>query len=285
MPTLTNFSKSQYVKMILLGHSGSGKTGALASLACAGYKLRILDYDKGLESLVSAIQTQCPDALDNVAFRQLSDKMISSGGKVIPKGVPKAASNGLSMLDKWKFTSDDGEEEDLGKPSEWGRDTFLVVDSLTHLCNSALRYVQVLNSNPGGKVTQPEWGAAQQLIEQMLTLLYSDDFKTNVIITAHIAYIQEGDSKDEKGNDQGEIKGQPMSLGRSLPPKIPSYFNHMLLMTTRGGGAHKKRLLSTVPSGVIDTKSPIIGGKLPKELPIETGLAQYVDVALGKSDV
>ena len=51
MPSLSAHQSNDYVKLLLCGDSGSGKSGALASLVGAGYKLRILDMDNGLDSL------------------------------------------------------------------------------------------------------------------------------------------------------------------------------------------------------------------------------------------
>ena len=52
MPKGSAHTSAIITKMLLIGASGSGKTGALASLAAAGYKLRILDYDNGLDFLM-----------------------------------------------------------------------------------------------------------------------------------------------------------------------------------------------------------------------------------------
>ena len=49
MPNLSKHQSSEFTKLLLMGDSKSGKTGALASLVLAGYKLRILDFDNGLE--------------------------------------------------------------------------------------------------------------------------------------------------------------------------------------------------------------------------------------------
>ena len=42
-------------KIYLVGETGSGKTGAKASLVCAGYKLRMIDTDKGFKTLRSLL--------------------------------------------------------------------------------------------------------------------------------------------------------------------------------------------------------------------------------------
>lgn len=281
MPKLSALEQNGVVKMLLIGDSGTGKTGALASLAAAGYKVRILDYDKGVQPIYEALKKQGRmDALDNVIYESLSDKMQVVGGNVIPRGVPTAVQDGLKLLDYWGPKSVKG-ADDLGSPSKWGTGCVLVIDSLTHLSNAAMRYTQTLSGNAGKNPTQPEWGNAQRIVEQMLTLLYSEEFNTNVIVTSHITYIQSDNQLDNDGKPDGPIKGLPMALGRSLPPKIPSYFNIMLGVESRGTGQFAKRVLTTVPGNGINIKSPILTG-IPAELPIETGLAQYFDTMLGR---
>ena len=51
MPLFDQFAASQTIKALFMGHSGAGKTGALAALAAAGYNVRVLDLDKGVEIL------------------------------------------------------------------------------------------------------------------------------------------------------------------------------------------------------------------------------------------
>ena len=282
MAKASEFAKNNVVKMLLIGDSGSGKTGSLASLALAGYKLRIIDFDKGIEPLIEAVKKNGNlSALDNIEFESLSDQMTVLAGSVIPKGVPQSIPNCMKLLDNWSPKSVK-EAAELGRPSTWGRDSVIVIDSLSHLCNAAMRYTQAISGNSGKNPTQPEWGNAQRIVEQLLTLLYSDEFNTNVIVTAHVTYIQGDEKVDDDGNPAGALRGLPSALGRSLPPKIPQYFNHMLVAETRGAGAGTKRVLTTAPNGVINTKSPILTG-LPRELPIESGLATYFEACLGKT--
>ena len=51
MPPIGSHQSTNSTKLMLLGESGAGKSGALASLVTAGYKLRILDFDNGLDTL------------------------------------------------------------------------------------------------------------------------------------------------------------------------------------------------------------------------------------------
>ncbi len=91
MPTLTHHQSNEYTKLLITGDSGSGKTGALTPLVTAGYKLRILDMDNGLETLKQFVLRECPDKIGNVEFRTLRDKRKASPLGPVIDGQPKAA--------------------------------------------------------------------------------------------------------------------------------------------------------------------------------------------------
>ena len=119
MPTLTHHQSNEFTKLLIEGDSGSGKTGALTSLVAEGYKLRILDFDNGLETLKQFVFKECPQNGDNVEFRTLRDKRVAGPEGPIVRA-PKAFIDCIKMLDRWKYKLDDGTETDLGVPAEWG---------------------------------------------------------------------------------------------------------------------------------------------------------------------
>ena len=90
MPSLADRQAAPLVKIMLIGHSGAGKTGALTSLVQAGYKLRILDMDQGLDALVNHVQATCPDKLPSVGYMSFRDsyKITPTGPTVV--GAPRA---------------------------------------------------------------------------------------------------------------------------------------------------------------------------------------------------
>lgn len=262
MPSLSNHQSNEYTKLLIEGDSGSGKTGALASLVKAGYKLRILDMDNGLDVLKAYVQHECPENLDNVEFRTLRDKRKASADGPVIDGQAKAFISAIKMLDNWKY-----DDVDLGKPSEWGPDCILVIDSLTMLSDSAFDFREPLT--PRGKSGDYDKRAtyfdAQGAIENVLALLTSESFHTNVIVISHIKYIDLPD---------GTKKGYPTSVGSALSPRIPTYFNSVALCETKAGG---KRTIKTVASAMIDLKNPKPFAMAPS-YPIETGLADFFGV-------
>src|SRR6185312_12516236 len=72
MPTLADHPSSSVIKLLNIGESKTGKTGALASLVKAGYTLHILDYDNGLDILQTALRGDNA-ALARVHFATLRD--------------------------------------------------------------------------------------------------------------------------------------------------------------------------------------------------------------------
>lgn len=262
MPSLSNHQSNEFTKLLIEGDSGSGKTGALTSLVKAGYKLRILDFDNGLDVLKGFIQHECPEAIGNVEFRTLRDKRKASADGPVIDGQPKAFISAIKMLDNWKY-----DEIDLGRPTEWGSDCILVVDSLTMLSDSAYDWREPLT--PRGKSGDYDKRAvyfdAQKAIEDVLALLTSESFKTNVIVISHIKYIERPD---------GTTKGYPNSVGSALSPRIATYFNSVAQCETQAGG---KRKIKTISTATLDLKNPKPFAMAPS-YDLSTGLADFFAV-------
>jgi len=256
MPKGSEHKSANITKMLLIGESGSGKTGALASLAVAGYKLRIIDLDNGLDYLMNYMRKRHPDKLDNIEYVSIRDKMKATSAGFIPAGVPNAYTKAIGLMDKW---------EDGTRPSEWGHDYILVVDSLTFLGNAAHNWKEALN--PGAKEPRTIFYAAQQAVEEVLAALTGDDFNANVIVTSHVRWMERGD---------GTTKAFPTAIGGALGPKIPTYFNSLCLCETVGSGATTKRQIRTAPTVFLDLKNP---ADISAPLPIESGLADFFKAA------
>jgi AAA domain len=257
MPTLDQLTASQVVKLLLIGDSGTGKTGSIASLVKAGYDVKVLDMDNGWESLGAAVSRTCPDRSSSVHIVSLRDQYKASPVGPILAGPPKAFTRSLSLLDKW---------EDGTSPATWGPSSILVIDSLTFLSDAAYAWADALN--PSAKDKRQIYGTAQEAIEHVLALLTGPSFNTNVIVTAHIRYIDLPD---------GTKRGYPTAVGQALSPTIPRYFNSVAACQTQPGGA---RTIQTLSTALIDLKNPK-SFEMQKSLPIETGLASFFEVLRG----
>lgn len=236
MPSLSEHKSSRFVKLLFIGNSGAGKTGALTSLVKDGYDLRIIDMDSGLDALVNHVRETCPDRLSSIQFETFRDrvKMTPQGPKVA--GSPKAYVNTLAALEKWPTDGSD--------PAAWGEKAILVIDSMTNLGRAAFQWAQA--ANPLTKDPRQWYKTAQDLLEDLIANVTSDSFETNVIIISHVEYVE----------TNGLTKGFASSIGKALGPKIPRFFNTLILSETVGAGKSVKRKIKTLPTGMIDLKTP-----------------------------
>lgn len=263
MTSIINHQSNQTTKLLLLGDTGSGKTGSLASLASAGYNLRILDLDNGLDVLKNVLLDSRSiydrTSAERVHFETITDPMRNIGGKLVPKQAT-VWQRAIKLLDNWSTG-----EDKFGPISSWTTQDVLVIDSLTLLCNAALNFVLSMNARLGQTAHQSDWYTAQQMVESLLQMLYDEGIKCNVVMLCHVVYL---------GEENGPLHGHPASLGKALSPKIGRYFNSMLMAKTQGYGSNQKRLILTGSTSLVELKNTAPLSVKPN-YPLETGLADY----------
>ncbi len=252
MAKLSDHHGSKFIKLAFIGDSGTGKTGALVSLLKAGYKLKILDLDNGLDALREWAKIECPDRLSEVDYETRRDRYKATSQGFILNGQPKAFTDSLKLLDKWS---------DESIPRQWGADTILVVDSLTALGKAAFEWAKGMN--PSAKDPRQWFFSAQSAVEDTVAGLTGDDFETNVIIISHVTYDEWAD---------GTTKGSISAVGKALGPKLAKYLNTLVLAEKSGTGTNVKRIIRTAPTSVIDLKTP--GPGFEASLPLGSGLAE-----------
>ncbi len=280
MPNIDEYSDADFIKMVYLGDSGSGKTGSLASLAAAGYNLRIMDLDNGVQILKDyatnpkSIYTQarqglwtaeqCKGIASRINFVTMQEQWTNVGGTPVPKG--DLWNRMMGQLTQWK----DG-EKDYGKLETWTPNDILVIDSFSRYCDARMNLELVLNGRATQGRQQQDYFKVQDGIERSLELLVSKGVRCHVIMICHISY----DEQDDK-----TIKGVPQAMGRALGPKIGQHFNHSLLARAQGQGAAESRKILTKTTGMIGLKNaaPL---KVAAEYQLETGLAEYFQAILG----
>ena len=309
MPTLSEHQSANAIKLLVVGDTGAGKTVALATLANAGFRLFIQDYDNGLDALRHFVK---PEFHKQVFFKTFIDPLSDAQGRIA--GIPSAATNGFKALDAWlePLEADDPVPDgalnvttppalpgakpgvalkrvaNMGGVKQWGPQDVLVIDSLTFLGKACMNHVLALNGHLGQRPTMPDWGDAIAMQENMLAMLYSDTVKCNVVITAHLAF------QDDTGLGGGQ-KGYPSALGSKLPPKVGRYFNSVVLVESQpqlGVGKDGRpnpplRQLRTQSTPRIELKTP--NPTIPPTLPIDpfsptpSGLAAYINMVRGSS--
>jgi AAA domain len=252
MPKLSDHQSSKFTKLMYLGDSGTGKTGSMASLVAAGYKVRVLDLDNGLDALKTYVHETCPEKIGNVDYKTIRDPI--RAGLTAPVITPKAFVEGTKLMGKW---------EDDSVPGEWGPDTIFVVDSLSAYGRAAYAWARGLN--PAAKDPRQWYHAAQQGVEDTINLLTAESFATNVIVITHINY---------KEVVENETKGYANSIGTALGPILPRYFNTVIAAEKLVQGKTVRRTIRVVPTTTVDLKTPMAPSVLGEGIfPLESGLA------------
>src|SRR5580698_2658407 len=288
-------------KCLLVGKSGSGKSGALASLVTEGYNLRIVDTDKGVRTLRSLLTS---DKYPYAALIRKRNIDLAQAVRYVPIDInmrlrtiqvktgrdtstsqttlaPADASSwpkAVSLLDGWKEGG-----IDLGPVSSWGPMDVLVLDSFSTLAKCAYYFSQGLNGRLGardqGNDYRRDVGEAQSQLTRVLELLYSSHIRCNVIVISHITWVDESQgvaARPQEANGDGSMPltspdGYPSAIGRALSPHMGKYFNDAYISRSEGTGMAVRRTISTVPQEGVLAKNSVW---LEREYPVQTALAQ-----------
>jgi len=281
MSQLGNDVTSFLVKLLLLGNSGVGKTGALGSLAEAGYRIFLYDFDNGHQILLDSTVLK-PEFRKNVFVKVFTDKLKDAKGTV--DGMPTAFPHFIDNLNAWReikvpgkpaVLGPDGKTvvsaavppvvDDLGNPGTWGPKDIVVIDSLTFMGHAALRYVLFLNNHIGKPPQLQHWGEAIRMQEDVIARLYAEQVKCNVIILGHLMPL-------EDANEGGIVRLWPSALGKKFPPKIGRYFNNVWEIKKKVMGQKIMRTLHTSATFQSDLKSTK-PGKMPTEMEVDLAKA------------
>jgi hypothetical protein len=279
------------IKLINIGDTGSGKTGAMASLCAAGYKVRVADLDNGMEALINLLtdpKSGYPkDSIKNLRWKTFTEPMHVVGGNIQPKAAT-VWNRAVGQLMDWKgdrYADADGQvheaapEDKLGGIYSWGSDTVLCFDTLSTMGTAAMNFHLMMNGNLGKKRTSMEAmrdiGAAQEQLDKFLQMMFDESLKCNVVINTHVIFAKEDGSNIEPGYD-GMRYAFPAAIGKALAPKMGKYFNHMLL-TKREGGA-QRIYTRGLPNVGLKSGAPL---KVAASYDVKDGLAKYFEAIQG----
>lgn len=247
MPTADEYKSSEFVKLIYIGDSGTGKTGSLVSLLADDYNFKIVDLDAGLDYFIAEARRQgLQSKLKNIEYETYRDTYVATPSGMSVKGSPKAATQALAKMQEWSAIND---------PK-----TIFVLDSLSAFGKAAFEWAKFMN--PTSKDPRQWYHGAQKMVEDTIANLTNPSFSMNVIVISHVNY---------KEVTEGQHKGYANSIGTALGPTLPKYFNSMVLAESSGSGKSVKRKIKTLPTGIIDLK--IATPEIEGELPLETGLS------------
>ena len=218
-------------KTMLVGATGAGKTYAIRTLIDAGITPFILFTEPGMRTLSDLpcdklhykyIPPATPTwdrLLDNAkkintmsfkALTQLGDMNKSAYGQF------------LEVITTMNDFVCDRCGEHFGDVSTWGTDRAIVIDSLSGLNIMAMD--MVVGAKP--VKAMGDWGVAMDNLERFINAMTTNT-QCHFVMTAHM----------EREHDEisGAVHLMPSTLGKKLAPKIPRFFDDVVLCNNKEG--------------------------------------------------
>lgn len=256
----------------IMGPAGTGKTHSIGTLVDAGIEVFYLDLETGLEALLGYWRDRNLPIPANLHWCRIAaptfgmDDFLANANRLLRSSDGETLCK-LKDPDKMKHDRyvklmtvlnnfiDERTGKDYGSVQQWGADKALVIDGLTGLGECVMSVVI------GGKpaISQTEWGIAQGELLRLLKQL-ANNCPCWFVLIAHV--------EREVDPVLGGTKIMVQSLGRALPPKIPSVFSDVILTVREG-----EKWTWDTANALADLKTrnlPIKAGQAPNFAPILT---------------
>lgn len=278
-------------KAIIVAAPKTGKTGAIAALVNAGYRVILAAFDPGYDILLNLIDEDKRQNLIILPFEDRRGSLVTGAKSTITVGTigePVAFPKFVNFLNDGlarRAKCQGGDVVDLGASETWGTDTFLVVDNLTSLSKSC--FARLLHAQGLNKQTRRrrDWMLAQDEVDDVIMQLASSFFNYNLIVLAHwtVQGPREWEDPDkqnpektdynnelrEREKDLVPTKQVPTSIGRALSRNLPQHFPNCIWAEV---DEQDRRIFNLAPASVRDSGVAVKPGTLANTLPIETGL-------------
>lgn len=224
------------VNVMLMGPAGTGKTHSIGTLVEQGIEVFYFAFESGAESLRGYWTDKSQKVPPNLhittvkaataSWSEMADSA-SYVNKLAYESLKKMSDpnrNKYTQFEQFLRTFNEVTDEQgkkWGCIDTWGTDKAVVVDGLTGLSDAAMKAVI------GGKADRDmkDWGLAQNLLENFLRRI-CDSCQCHFILLAHV----------ERQVDEilGGVKLMVSTLGKALPPKLPSMFSDVILAVRNG---------------------------------------------------
>ena len=218
-------------KTLLVGATGSGKTHVIRTLIEAGITPFVLYTEPGMRTLADLpddayhyhyIAPSTPtwnDLYDNAKkINTMSFKALTQLGDMDKKKYGQF----LEVITTMNDFVCDRTGEHFGDVSLWNTDRAIVIDSLSGLNIMAMD--MVVGAKP--VKAMGDWGVAMDNLERFINAM-TNNTQCHFVMTAHL----------EREHDEvtGAVHLMASTLGKKLAPKIPRFFDDVVLCQQKDG--------------------------------------------------
>ena len=245
-------------RVLIYGDPASGKTGAIAQLANAGYRILLFDFDQNGRVIGSFLKPGHGDIfVQTFAVAKMTGTNLFVGNKNdAAQAALKEMRQFCQMLQHWKTA-----DEDLGPTSAMTAKDVIVVDSGTFL--GELLFMAAKADPQANAHTPTQYRLAGEYYSAILDYLCGNKVGASVVVLTHLT--QTGD-KDSEGKFIGKPKDIPVAIGEKMSKRMPSYFSDIWRLEVDRSGQRKFRTAATAYEGLRTSNPAKIKGEEPFDL-------------------
>ncbi len=203
-------------RVLVCGEPASGKTGALAQLANAGYTLLIHDFDANARVIGSYLKPDAaPIYISTYAISKITNTNLFAGSGDAGAKALAELRRFTKMLERWNVDGDD-----LGPSAALTPKHVVVIDSGTFL--GELLLLAALEDPKTKKDLRSLYQVAGEYYGALLDYLCGPKMGASVLVLTHV--MQSGD-KDDQGKFIGKPRDIPVGVGEKFSKKMQTYFS------------------------------------------------------------
>lgn len=229
-------------RILICGKPASGKTGAIAQLANAGYRVLLFDLDQNARVIGSYLKPGHADVfIETFTVAKITNTNLFAGQtKTATQDAVKEMRRFCKLLEHWQTPT-----EDLGPSSKLTAKDVIVIDSGTFLGDLLLL---AAHEDPDTKRDMRSlYQVAGKYYSAILDYVCGNKVGASVIVLTHIT--QTGDK-----NDQGQIVANaediPVAVGEKMSKKMPTYFSDIWHLEVGRTGERSFKTAATSKMGL-----------------------------------
>jgi len=244
-------------RVLVCGEPASGKTGAIAQLANAGYRIMLHDFDQNARVIGSYLRDNAADVyVSTYAVAKVTNTNLFAGTGQATKQAVEELRRFCKMLDHWNADGDD-----LGPSSKLTAKDVIVIDSGTFLGELLLL---AAHEDPETKRDlRSLYNVAGRYYSAILDHLCSNKIGASVLVLTHL--MQTGD-KDDQGKIVGKARDIPVGVGEKFSKKMQTYFSDIWHLEVDRGGNRTFKTSATDKASLRTSNPALIKASEPFDM-------------------